>query len=84
MTQTLHREKFFQACAKWILGEASGVKVKAHPEVLAALREVLSTSRDLHLALEGGLSLDEVHAKLKKKSLAAEQFRLLTGMCWVL
>lgn len=86
MTQILHCEKlkFFQACTKWILGEASGAKVKARPEVLEALREVLSASRDLHLALESGVSLDEVRSKLEKKSVAAEQFKLLTGLTWAL
>jgi len=74
--------EFFRSCAKFILGESTGVRLKALPETRDALREALLASRDLYIALEDGRSLEEVRATLDRKSAAAARFKSATGITW--
>lgn len=73
---------FVRACAKFILGEASGVKFHGSSERIAATREVLSASRDLFEALQGGLTLSVVKPLIERKRIAAEKFKRVTGLVW--
>lgn len=78
------QKKLFQSCARFILGDESGLKLRARPESLAALREVLCASRDVFLALEGRRELDEVRRLLDRKARAAQEFKRQTGITWIL
>lgn len=73
---------FVRACAKYILGESTGVKLKGSPETLESLRRVLNASRDLYSALQQKRSLDEIRDLLAEKKKAAEGFRSVTGLTW--
>lgn len=85
MGDTDRRQKMlFQSCARFIVGEETGLRLKGRPDTLAALREVLCASRDVYLALESGKRLEEVHRMLERKGIAAREFRKLTGITWVL
>lgn len=74
--------EFFRSCAKFVLGESTGVRLRARPEAREALREALLTSRDLYIALEQGGSLEEVRAILDRKTTAAARFKSATGIPW--
>jgi len=73
---------FIRACAKYILGESTGVKLKGSPETLESFQRVLIASRDLYSALQQKRSLEEIRDLLAKKKRAAEGFRSATGLTW--
>lgn len=75
---------FIKACAKYILGESTGVKLKGNPETLESFQRVLIASRDLYSALQQKRSLEEIRDLLKKKKQAAEGFKNTTGLTWLL
>ena len=77
-------QDLMKACAKYILGESSGVKLKGSPETLDALQRVLFASRDLYSALQQRRSLEEIRDLLRKKKSAADAFRNTTGLKWLL
>lgn len=77
-------QDLMKACAKYILGEASGVKLKGSPETLEAFQRVLFASRDLYSALQQRRSLEEIRDLLRKKKSAADSFRSVTGLKWLL
>lgn len=78
------QKKLFQSCAKFIMGDESGLRLRARPESLAALREVLCASREVYRALEERRGLDEVQRLLDRKARAAQEFRRQTGISWIL
>ncbi len=80
--RTKVQDRLFRDSARFILGEATTVRLKGRPEALEALREVLSASRDLYQALEKGQPLEEVRSHVARKSLAAERFQRVTGLQW--
>jgi len=85
MGETDRRQKMlFQFCAKFIMGEETGLRLKGRPDSLTALREVLCASRDVYRALEDRKSLEEVHRLLERKGIAAQEFRRQTGLTWTL
>lgn len=73
-----------KACAKYILGESTGVKIKGKLETLGALQDALTASRDLYNALCERRSLQDIRVLAEKKSKAARRFREITGIAWVL
>lgn len=75
-------QKFVRACAKFILGESSGIKLRGSSERITATREVLRASRDLFEALQGGLTLSVVKPLIERKRIAAEKFRRAIGLAW--
>lgn len=75
-------EVLMKACAKYILGESTHVKLKGSPETLETFQRVLFASRDLYSALQNGRSLEEIRDLLEKKNLAAAGFRDSTGLTW--
>lgn len=75
-------EGFMKACAKYILGESTGVKLKGSPETLESFQRVLFASRDLYSALQQKRSLEEIRDLLEKKKRAAEGFKSATGLTW--
>lgn len=74
--------KLMRACAKYILGESTGVKLKGNQESLGSLQEVLLASRELYHALQQKRPLKEIRVFLEKKKAAAERFRRATGVTW--
>ena len=76
--------QFFRACARFVVGESTGVSIKGSPERLRSLQEVLNATRDLYRALEDVRPLSEVGPLIERKSRAAAQFRSETGISWIL
>ena len=76
--------KAFQASAKYILGETTGVKIKGSPERVIAFQEVLLASRHLYRALTERRSLPEISDLLRVKRKTAADFNRVTGLVWVL
>lgn len=74
--------KLMRACAKYILGESTGVKLKGRPETIGSLQEVLLASRDLFSALQQKRPLSEIRGLLERKRQAAEKFKNATGLVW--
>ncbi|NDF13477.1 MAG: hypothetical protein EB060_11780 [Proteobacteria bacterium] len=77
-------QEFVRACAKFVLGESTGVRIKGSPGRLAALQEVLHASRDLYVALESAKPLSVVGPLIERKSRAAAKFKSETGTPWLL
>jgi hypothetical protein len=75
-------DELMKACAKYILGESSGVKLKGSPETLESFQRVLFASRDLYSALQQKRSLEEIRDLLEKKKNAAIGFKSTTGLTW--
>lgn len=82
--KTLSERKLMRACAKFILGEATGVKIKGSPARVGAFQEVLSASRCLYQALHERRSLGEVKGLIEAKHTAADNFKRATGIVWPL
>lgn len=76
------QDRLFRDCARFILGEATTVRLRGRPEALEALREALTASRDLYQALEDGRPLSDVRALVSRKARAAEDFQRATRMSW--
>lgn len=74
--------RLMRACAKYILGESTGVRLKGRPETLESLQEVLTASRDLYSALQRRRPLGEIQDLLERKRRAAEKFKGATGLTW--
>jgi hypothetical protein len=77
-------QKFFRACARFIVGESTGVRIKGSPQRLRTFQEVLCASRDLYEALEATKPLSEVGPLIERKSRAAAEFKSETGISWIL
>ena len=77
-------QEFVRACARFILGESTGVRIKGSPERLAALQEALHASRDLYVALKDSQPLSVVGPLIERKSRAAAKFKAETGTPWLL
>lgn len=73
-----------KACANYVLGKSTGIKIKGSPEKIRVFHEVLSASRTLYVALCESKSLKHVQKLIEKKQLAAEEFKKLTGNIWFL
>lgn len=71
-----------KACAKYILGESTGIRLKGRAETLETLQEVLNASRDLYSALQRKRPLREIQDLLDRKRRAAEKFKDVTGLMW--
>lgn len=79
---TSKKDEFMKACARCILGESTGVKMKGSPESLESLQRVLVASRDLYGALKQGRPLEEIRVLLDEKHRAAKEFKSVTGLKW--
>ena len=79
-----NNQEFTRACARFVLGESTGVKIKGSPKRLAALQEVLHASRDLYMALKDSQPLSVVGPLIERKSRAAARFKSETGIPWLL
>ena len=77
-------KKLMKACAKYILGESTGVKITGSQERIGAFKDVLLASRTLFEALGSRVSLDEVNELIKNKASASERFRKAVGITWPL
>jgi hypothetical protein len=77
-------QEFFRACARFIVGESTGVSIKGSSDRLRSLQEVLHASRDLYRALEAVKPLSEVGPLIERKSRASARFRDETGISWIL
>lgn len=71
-----------RACAKFILGESSGVKITGTAARVAAFQAVLTASRNLYEALSKGQPLNKVKRLLDEKHDAAAKFKRATGIDW--
>lgn len=71
-------------CARFILGESTGVKIKGTPARVEAFQEVLSASRELYKALCSQRPLLEIKTLIEKKNIASAKFRSVTGITWTL
>ena len=79
---TSKNDAFMKACARCILGESTGVRLKGSPETLESFQGVLFASRDLYSALKQRRPLEEIRDLLDKKRRAAEGFKRVTGLTW--
>jgi hypothetical protein len=73
-----------RACARYILGESTGVKIKGSPERRDAIHRVLTASKALYEALSSNRSLDEVNVLIERKRAAAQEFKKIVGITWQL
>ncbi len=80
--KSLSERTLMRACAKFILGESSGVKIKGTPDRVAVFQEVLTASKRLYEALSRKRPLEEVKRLLEAKRVAAEKFKSATGIVW--
>lgn len=77
-------KRLMRACAKYILGESTGVKITGSQERISAFQDVLLSSRALFEALGRRAPLSEVNDLIQKKSSAAERFKRTVGIVWPL
>ena len=77
-------QKFMRACAKFVLGESTGVSIKGSPDRRAALQEALSASKALFEALMRREGLDAIKPLLERKRAAAKKFKKEIGIPWIL
>lgn len=73
-----------KACARYILGESTGVKIKGAPEKIKAFQEVAVASKNLYEALCRSETMGSVAPLIAAKRLAAENFKKATGLIWQL
>jgi len=78
-------KKFYQAAAKYILGEKSEVNLRASRKEVTAIKEALVASKNLYETLNReDVTLDEVRESVSKKRAAAQKFKKATGKFWLL
>lgn len=73
-----------KACAKYILGESTGVKLKGSPERIKAFQEVALASKRLYESLCRCEPMSVVAPLIETKRAAAENFKRATGLTWKL
>ena len=73
-----------RACAKYIMGESTGVKIKGSPERIKAFQDVVSASKSLYEALCSSRPMSDVAPLIEAKRQAAENFKKATGLTWQL
>ena len=76
--------ELMRACARYILGESTGVKIKGTPERRDAIQRVLTASKALYEALSSSRPLNEVNALIERKRAAAQDFKKVVGITWQL
>lgn len=76
---------FHSAAAAYILGEKSNVVLKGNSERIHATQGVLLASRALYEELSNSrATISSVANRLDTKRKAAEKFRQVTGVSWLL
>lgn len=73
-----------RACAKYILGESTGVKIKGSPERMKAFQEAALASKRLYESLCRCDDMRDVAPLIEAKRAAAENFKRATGLTWKL
>lgn len=76
--------ELMRACARYILGESTGIKLKGSPERREAFQSVLIASKALYEALNSNKSLTEVNTLIELKRSAAQNFKRVVGIVWQL
>jgi hypothetical protein len=71
-----------RACAKYIMGESTGVKIKGAPERIKAFQDVVTASKNLYEALCRSQVMGEIEPLIAAKRQAAENFKKTTGLTW--
>ena len=81
----MKKERLIIESIKYITGNQKSVKLKGKPEELVAFRNVLNASRELYENLQrNDVRLQEIENLVRKKNLAAKEFKILTGRSWPL
>ena len=73
-----------KACAKYILGESTGVKIKGAPEKIKAFQDAALASKRLYESLCRCDAMSDVAPLIEAKRVAAENFKRATGLTWKL
>ena len=80
-------EKFLddltRASARYILGEATGIKIQGSKDRIKATRSVLNASRNLYVELiKENADLSRILDLMRVKKEAAREFHQVTGLRW--
>jgi len=76
---------FFTACAAWLVGKATNIKLRGTQEEIRAVSEAMMSSRRFQEELENpGATMDSVMNKLGLKHASAREFERILNVPWPL
>lgn len=74
---------FFTACAAWLVGKATNLKVRGSQEEIMAVSNAMMASRRFQDELQkSGASVGSVMEKLNLKHATARDFERILGVPW--
>ncbi len=74
---------FFAACAAWLVGKATNLKLRGTEEEVRAVTDAMMSSRRFQDELSRpGATVDSVMEKLGLKHASARRFEALLGVPW--
>jgi hypothetical protein len=76
---------FFAACAAWLIGKATNLKLRGTPEEMNAVANAMLSSRRFQEELNSpGATVESVMQKLGLKHASAREFERILGIPWPL